>query len=350
MAAPAVLRRAIAADDTVASDLSQMLMVGFDGKSADDRSAKQLAMHIGEGRVGSVFFVKANVGTRRDVTNLVSLFIGNDARLLVAIDHEGGAVQRLLEPHGFTRLPRARKVAAELSEVEARQLYARAGSELAELGFNLNFAPVVDLHDPENPAIGHYGRSYSDNADIVAAYATACVDGFATAGVGCTLKHFPGAGRSHDDSHIDLPDVSSTWRTDELRPYQALIASGRAGMVMLGHLRLDRIESAPIPATLSANVVTSLLRNQLGFTGIAVTDDLDMAAVTGMASRREAIIQAIVAGNDLLMVRNAIVVDPDFPVDAIGWVEAAVNDGIVGREQIHRSAERVRAYKRALIG
>lgn len=339
----------MAAEDTVAADLSQMLMVGFDGTSAGSASARRLAGHIAKGRVGSVFFVKANVGSRNDVAGLVAAF-RQGAELLVGIDHEGGAVQRLVEKHGFAKLPRARTVASEMSAADARRLYAGAGADVAALGFNVNFAPVVDLHDADNPAIGHYGRSFSDDPEVIAAYATAFVDGFTGAGVGCTLKHFPGSGRSHDDSHVDLPDVSATWRPDELRPYQVLMANGRAPMVMVAHLRLDAVEPDPIPVSLSRSTVTGLLRNELGFTGIAITDDLDMAAITATSDRRRAVIRAIAAGNDLLMVRNVTREDPDFPANAIDWVRDAIADGTITPQQLRRSADRVRTYKRSLIG
>jgi beta-N-acetylhexosaminidase len=134
---------------------------------------------------------------------------------LIAIDHEGGSVQRLTERHGVSRLPAAQSVTASLSPDRARALYAQAGSEIARLGFTLNLAPVVDLHDPTNPAIGHFGRSFDDDPARVLAYARAFVDGFADAGVLCALKHFPGNGHILGDSHRGPADgftgQSGTW-------------------------------------------------------------------------------------------------------------------------------------------
>lgn len=344
---PSVSQTGSALQDRV----SELLLMGFSGTAPDSLSAKNLADHIGNGRVGGVVFVKDNVGTRDEVAGLVQLFgTAGRNRTIIAIDHEGGAVQRLTEAHGFTRLPAAWTVARTCAPADARALYARAGHELAALGFNLNLAPVVDLHDPDNPAIGRFGRAFSTDPAEVVAYAEAFIEGFASAGVRCALKHFPGEGKSHEDSHDDLPDISATWSKRDLEPFRALIARGQVTAVMSGHVRLAAVDPDPVPVTLSAKAITGLLRTTLGFDGLTLTDDLDMAAVSGVGDRRSAVIRALGAGNNLLMLRNRHRFDPELPNTVAAWVEDAIRKGDLSERLIADSAERVRRFRRTLAG
>ena len=333
--------------DRLAAAVGDMLFLGFYGFTAGALSARLLARQVRRGQVGGVFFVAQNVGSEADVKALLRLFRADGATPLLAIDHEGGIVQRLTEDHGFSRLPAARDVAAGMSTAEAQTLYARAGRDLAALGFNVNFGPVVDLDNPDSLAIGAFGRAYGTTPERISSYATAFVDGFASAGIICTAKHFPGHGHSTADSHHGVADISASWTEVELEPFAHLIASGRAQMVMTGHLRLDQIEPAGRPATVSAAVINGLLRDKLGHRGVVVTDDLDMDAVSHSMGRREAVIQAILAGNDLLMIKNLFGYDPLLPERVVGWVRQAIADGVLREEQVMQAAERVRAMRRA---
>jgi beta-N-acetylhexosaminidase len=342
--------------DHISSDLSEMLMLGFDGTTLASNSARILADHIAAGRVGGVFFVRPNVRSRDDVLELVRFFFSRaPSPLLMAIDHEGGAVQRLTERHGFTKLPSARAVAENLSPEEAKQLYAKAGGELSGVGFNVNLAPVVDLHDATNPAVGQYGRSFGSDSATVITYAEAFIDGFNGSGVLCALKHFPGQGLARSDSHSELPDITSTWTEQELAPYAQLIKNGRAELIMGAHLRLATVEKEPIPTTLSLAVTTGLLRGKLGFQGVVMTDDLDMVAVSSVMVRREAVIRAIAAGNDILMIKNATYFDPYLPYfdpylpqNVASWVRDAIDQGSLLEKNIAESADRIRRFKRGL--
>jgi beta-N-acetylhexosaminidase len=343
-------RRAFASGDsgTLAADVGEMLMLGFIGDTVRSASATTLAEHIAAGRVGSVVFRKMNVGTREQVAALVKSLSPAGARPLLAIDHEGGFVQRLVG-EGFTRLPPARQVAASSTAEAAKALYARAAAEVAAVGFNLNLAPVVDLHDSANPAIGHFDRAFDEDPARVTEYAAAFIDAFEAAGVHCALKHFPGEGHAHDDSHVDLPDITATWTVEDLEPYVSLIASGHARIVMGGHVRLGTLDRTLIPLTLSPAGAKGLLREQMGFTGVIMTDDLDMAAIHETYGRREAVIRAIAAGNDLLMVCNTDDFDPELPQHVVAWVEDAIAEGTLSATGIAASAARVRELKRSLL-
>jgi beta-N-acetylhexosaminidase len=333
-------------EDRVAEHLAEMLMLGFSGWTTWSRSAAILADHIDAGRVRGIVLVKENVGTEKELSELIQSFRSARSRPLIAIDHEGGAVQRLTDRHHCTPLPSARIVAQTLSPAQAQDLYAKAGAEIAALGFNLNLGPVVDLHDAANPAIGHHNRAFDADPAKVSDYARAFIDGFAQARVHCALKHFPGHGRSREDSHGGLPDITATWSETELEPYAALIANGRAQIVMGGHLRLATIEKDAVPTTLSPAVTTGLLRNKLGFRGVIVTDDLDMTPVKAIGDRRAAVIKAIAAGNDILMIRNAFFPDFDLPNAIVRWVCDAIDRGLLREDSLAESAERVRNLKR----
>jgi beta-N-acetylhexosaminidase len=294
-------------------------------------------------RAGGVFFVKENVGSLEDVRSLVRLFSAK-ATPLIAIDHEGGWVQRLTERHGVSRLPTAQKVADSLSPDRAQALYFQAGSEIARLGFTLNLAPVVDLHDPTNPAIGHFGRAFDADPVRVLAYARAFVDGFAEAGVLCALKHFPGNGHTLGDSHQGPAD-GSNWSERDLAPFAQLIAAGRARLIMAGHAQIPSLEPRPVPVSLSEPVIRGLLRQRLNFNGVAMTDDLDMQAVSSLMPRRDAVIKAVSAGNDLLMIRNVGDFDSELPHKVVAWVREAIAAGTLSRAQIAQAADRVRGLQ-----
>lgn len=179
------ISRKLRSNPSVVPDFGEMLMLGFAGTTPQARGPRLLASHVAAGRVGGVVFEKVNIGSRQDVAGLVRLFASAAPRpLLIAIDHEGGSVQRLTRKHGFTPIPPARKVAETLSTDEARGIYAKAGAELAEIGFNLNLGPVVDVDRPGNSMIGSFGRTFSSDPATVAAYAKAFVEGFASAGIG----------------------------------------------------------------------------------------------------------------------------------------------------------------------
>ena len=350
LGAPALaLARAIPGE--LEADVGAMLMLGFYGSTASSPTARALVRGIAEGRAGGAVFVRENVGSREDVEGLTRLFRSvSPTPPLIAIDHEGGAVQRLAQRQGFAILPSARFVAASGSADDARLLYARAARELADAGFNLNLAPVVDLQDAENPAIGHFGRAFDADPERVAAYAGAFVDGFASANVACALKHFPGYGRAEVDSHFALPDVTRGWSQSALTPYARLIAGGQAEVVMGGHMRLTTLDDAGVPSTLSASVMTGLLRRQLAFQGVALTDDIDMAALARTYPRREAFVRAVAAGNDLVMIRNATPPDPHLADNAVAWMREAIARGDVRREALAASAARVRALRESLRG
>jgi beta-N-acetylhexosaminidase len=204
------------------------------------------------------------------------------------------------------------------------------------------------LHAAGNPGIGHFGRSFSRDPVVVVSYAGAFIDAFAKAGVACVLKHFPGEGLATVDSHVSLPDITATWSEEELEPFAQLIASGRVQAVMTGNVRLTSVDPSGAPVTVSEPIINGLLRRKLGFAGIAMTDDLDMEALVPLFDRREAVIRALAAGNDMLMVLNTKNIDPTLPQHIVEWVDEAIDRGRLTRARVAEAADRVRRLRASL--
>jgi beta-N-acetylhexosaminidase len=159
---------------------------------------------------------------------------------------------------------------------------------------------------------------------------------------------FPGHGHSRGDSHYELPDITSSRSEVELQPYERLISDGKAKIIMGGHLRLASIEKEPVPTTLSNTVTHGLLRERLGFRGVIMTDSLDMDAVLGTLTRRDAVIRAVSAGNDILMIKNVGLFDPCLPQNVLAWVRDAIKEGVLRERDIADAAERVRKIKQEI--
>lgn len=332
--------------DPLAIAVSNILMLGFFGSKSSSFSAKLLARQVRHGQVNGVFFVGENIGNFDELTDLKMLFGSSKHDTLLAIDHEGGAVQRLSQRHGVAKLPHALRVgSSKLNFNQVKAIYAQAGAEFAKWGFNVNFGPVLDVHDPNNTVIGRYGRSFGGDAYNISLNAAAFVDGFGGHGIICVLKHFPGHGCSVGDSHFEPADISSTWSEGEIEPYKQLISLGRAPMIMSGHLRLDSIEPSGCPATLSRAMIQGLLRDRLGFDGVVVTDDLDMEAITRTHNRRRALIDALKAGNDLIMIKNLFGYDPLLPKRALYWIRQAIKNGELDESRVLEAGNRVSNLK-----
>ena len=233
----------------------------------------------------------------RTLTDNIRSRLGDDA--LVAVDQEGGRVQRLSSAHGFPDWPSAR----DYARLDAEQQIAQArsmGNAMHDAGIDLNFAPCVDVDvNPASPVIGALGRAFSDDPDVVAECARLVVRAHRSAGVACVLKHFPGHGSAAADSHDDLVDISTSWdRARELAPYRVLMDE-RVG-VMTGHLLAAAID-AHRPAALSRAVTSGLLREQMGFYGPVFTDALDMEGARARWSLEETLRLGVEAGADVLV-------------------------------------------------
>jgi beta-N-acetylhexosaminidase len=287
----------------------QMIVVGFQGDSAGDRSVTALRDEIAAGTLGGVMYLKSNISSLGGVEAMNDAFraASPDLPPFLTLDQEGGAVERLTEAVEFAELPTARTVAARNSPAEAGAIYARMAKKIADLGFTVNYGPVVDLDiNPNNPIIARFGRAFGRDAETVVSYAKVFIDAHHAAGLLTAIKHFPGHGSSRADSHEGYVDITDTWKEAELTPYRELIGGGYADFVMVGHLihRAYTQTTELLPASLSYEWITGVLRGQLGFTGVIISDDLEMGAIRDHYDLRETVVRAVNAGMDVLLFTN----------------------------------------------
>jgi beta-N-acetylhexosaminidase len=325
--------------------VGQRFMVGFEGQAASS-DVKALIREFG---VGHVVLFARNVAAPEQVAELVRE-LQSAARgashaqpLFVAVDQEGGRVARLKQP--WTVWPAARAVGRTGSADTAREMGRALAEELRACGIRYDFAPCVDVDtNPRNPVIGD--RSFSDDPDLVARLGAAMIEGLQQGGVAASAKHFPGHGDTEVDSHLELPSVDhSRSRLDEveLRPFRAAIAASVAS-VMTSHVLVREIDDAR-PATLSPAVITGLLRQELGYGGVVVTDDLEMQALAKHWRPAQIAVLGAQAGCDLFALSKS----HDAQVEAIEALVRACESGEIAFKEQEAAEGRVRALKERFL-
>ncbi len=286
---------------SLARACGQLISAGFDGTEAPD----YLLRWIADGEVGSVMLFRPNIASPAQVAALVGALrraAPPDAPLIVAVDQEGGLVQRLRTP--LTEWPDMLSVGSTGDPALTERVGRALGGELAALGIGWDFAPVLDVHtNPANPVIGN--RAFGTTPDAAATHALAFWRGLTSAGLVGSGKHFPGHGDTHADSHFTLPVVAhdeERLRAVELAPFAA---AARAGIdsIMTAHVIYPALDRN-WPATLSRRILTDLLRGELGFAGVIVSDDLGMKAVADRYPIDEIAVNSIAAGADHLLIRE----------------------------------------------
>ena len=330
--------------------IAQMLMIGFPGTGPGDPWPAKVTAMIASGRIGGVILFADNVRSPGQLRALAEAFAeaGGASPPFIAIDQEGGSIQRLTRQKGFHALPSARRIANK-PLCEAYALYLQTAAELASLHINVNFGPVVDLDiNPDNPAIGMKARSYNRNPDTVVAYAEEFILAHAAAGVLTAAKHFPGHGSAVRDPHLNIVDIRDTWLPEELTPFAELIADHVIPMIMVGHLIHPRFSDGDRPTSLSRRAITEELRGTLGFDGLVVTDDLGMDAITRRFSPEEAALMAIRAGADILIFANQPAEDPGALDRIVTTVAGAVAAGRLPISLVEASYDRIRAARTEL--
>ena len=329
--------------------IARLLVVGFRGFNVapDDWISSAIAV---DGIGGVILFDKdrveptRNIRSPRQVTRLISDLrsLAPDRELIVAIDQEGGVVTRLSPAHGF---PAVASEAAIGSKGDPAVMAWAEGlaATLVDVGVNLNLAPVVDLNiNPKNPAIGALARAFSADPTVVARDASLEVISHRARGVRTALKHFPGLGSATTNTDFGVADVTRTWSTKELTPYQSLLGQDLVEMVMAGNLVNGQFDPNA-PASLSSATVKDLLRGELGWDGVVITDDLQAGAITAAFGADDAITLAVEAGNDLLLFANQQVYDPDVVAKTLDLIEGLVIAGRIDQARIDRSYARAAA-------
>ncbi len=344
---------------TLREKIGQLLLVGFRGCAPAE--CDPIVRDLREHHVGSIILFdqemaggtidsgprRRNIESPAQVQALLAYLQAQSAiPLLVAIDQEGGRVNRLKPSYGFPESLSHEELGRLDHPAETYRHAAGIAQNLAGLGFNLNLAPVVDLDaNPDNPIIKGKGRSFAADPEAVARHAAEFVKAHRAHGVLTCAKHFPGHGSAAGDTHLGLVDVTATWQERELIPFQRLIAAGLCDVVMSAHI-INRRLDAERPATLSPAVQTGLLRGQLGFTGVITSDDLEMRAISSHYGLVESIPLAIEAGIDVLCFGNNLSYDPGIASKAAAILTGAVASGRIPETRIDESYQRVLALKR----
>ncbi|MCG2589546.1 glycoside hydrolase family 3 protein [Rhodohalobacter sulfatireducens] len=336
--------------------IGEMLMIGFKGYEVSDTS--HIVRDIEDYHLGGVVLFDYDVPTDRPVRNvespdqLVNLItqLNNltDRKLFIAVDQEGGRVARLKESRGFIPNVSAEYL-GEIDNVDSTRYYAETmADQLDELGFNINFAPVVDLNiNPDNPVIGRIERSFSADPDAVVKHASIFLNEFNEHNILGVLKHYPGHGSAWNDSHVGMADVTETWQESELEPYRDLIQTDNRFAIMTAHVLNENLD-AEWPATLSEEVQTNILRNQLGFEGVLFSDDMQMEAIRSFYGLETAITRAINAGVDVLVFGNNSVYWPDVVPQAVEIIKQKVESGEIPEDRIDTSYRRIMNAKNSL--
>ena len=325
----------------VVEQIGQLFMLGFDGTSVSPEWAELQARY----KPGGMILFARNLEHTAQIVELTNGLQAHSPHspLLIAIDQEGGRVSRL--PNGFTIFPPCGTVGACRSEELAYAAAAVTAAELRAVGINMNMAPVLDVHsNPENPIIGD--RAYGTEPDIVAELGVAAIRGFHGKGVIACGKHFPGHGDTSTDSHKELPVVKASAETlleRELPPFHHAIANGLAA-IMTAHVLYPALD-AQRPATLSPTILTGLLREQWGFDGVVVTDDLEMRAIAHHHGIGEAAVQAFLAGADVFLICK----DRERAVAAMDAVRKAVEQGTIPPDRLDTSVRRITQMKQRFL-
>ena len=323
-----------------ADKVGQLLMIGIHGKTLND-DAKFM---LNEYRVGGIILFDRNMESKDQVKSLITDInkTGKSAGLtplFIGIDQEGGAVARMEDQ--LIKVPPAEELGKEPIE-QVVSLAKQSGTELKDLGFNINFAPVADLGLT-------YGRSFSTNPDDVVRYASAVGKAYDEAGLWYSYKHFPGIGKTDVDLHADtsvVPVSKETLLNEDTKVFVNLIKQSKPNTyaIMVSHAMYPQID-ADHPSSLSKAIITDWLRKDMGYNGVVVTDDMDMGALAKHYTFGDMAVQSILAGSDILLVCH----EYEHMQEAYNGLMKAVKDGSISKERLDESVKRILLMKMSKI-
>lgn len=364
------LSHGIKAEQSLQNKIGEMLIVGFCDDTIHDENI--IVKNIKKYHIGGVILLPGyGVGDERNLRNIKNpdqlaalttalqfyakkYRLSHEGDLFIGIDQEGGFISWLSKDKDFVHEDISAKELGRINDIDKTYHYSKSlGAYLTSLGINLNFAPVVDLAVNPNNFIYKRERCFSDNPNIVYAQSSSFVQGMHASGIITTLKHFPGHGSSLSDTHNGIADVTKTWAEFELEPYKKFISDGYDDMIMTSHVinqKLDHSitrnklgEESPMPATFSKKMITDLLRNQLGFQGVIVTDDICMGAIADQYSLEDALKYSINAGIDMIILANH---HQDQTAEAVEIIEKLVDSGEISAQRIDDSYNRILSLKK----
>ena len=324
---------------TLEEKVGQLLVIGVEGTSFSSEMDNLIRNY----HVGGVIIMGRNVATTNEMLQLINGIKKanelNKIPLFLSVDEEGGRVSRM--PVGIPKLP----TSAQIGKLNDESVSYRAGTYLAgvlnEFGYNMNFAPVLDVNsNPRNPVIGN--RSFGSDPYQVAKLGISTMHGMMDNGIIPVVKHFPGHGDTVVDSHKALPKVETTLealRNVELVPFQKAIEEG-ADAVMVAHILFPALDP-DYPSSMSKAIITGLLRNEMKFEGVIITDDLTMGAIANDYTIPEAAVQSFIAGSDQLLV----VRDYEVQLNTLNAFIKAIETGEITEERLNESVKRILTLK-----
>ncbi|RIX53990.1 beta-N-acetylhexosaminidase [Paenibacillus nanensis] len=319
--------------------IGQLVIVGLDGYSMNDDTLQMIEQY----KVGGFILFKNNIDTAEQTVSLLNQLKEankkNAVPLWLSVDQEGGRVSRLSSM--FSNTPSAGEIGAADDLTYTRNIGRAIGNELHALGFNMDFAPVMDINsNPKNPVIGD--RSFGSTPEAVMKHGIETMYGINSQGVAAVIKHFPGHGDTSVDSHYDLPLVNKTRQEleqFELQPFIEAINQD-VDAIMVAHLLMMQIDDKQ-PASISSSVINGLLRDQLGYDGVVITDDMTMGALLNTNKIGDAAVRSILAGTDIVLVSH----QTELRLEVIHSLKAAVESNTLNEQRIDESLYRILRLK-----
>jgi len=321
---------------SIEEKIGQMFIVGIEGVEINEETKK----FIQEYRVGGIILYGKNITDSRqllDLINSIKEFNKKEGNLplFISIDEEGGRVSRM--PDEFRKFPSNLEIGKLRDAAFSYEIGKTIAEEISLFGINMNYGPVLDVNsNPKNPVIGD--RSFSHDTEVVKELGISTMKGLKDGGIIPVIKHFPGHGDTSVDSHLELPSVDKDLRELkelELIPFIGAISEG-ADAVMVAHILLRKIDSQ-YPATLSKQVIMDVLRDELGFEGVVITDDMTMGAIRNHYGIKDAVVKSIEAGSDIILIAH----DFEKKIEGIEAVKKAIEEGILSEERIDESLYRI---------
>lgn len=324
---------------TLEEKIGQLLIVGFDGISIDDNIKELIESY----KVGGFILFSRNIVDKNQTLKLLNDLKASNSKnnipLFLSIDEEGGIVSRLSKI--YNKLPEAVKLGQKNNKDLSFQYGELLGLRLKSLGFNLDFAPVLDINsNPKNPVIG--SRAFGSNADVVINNGIEVMKGINSTNVISAVKHFPGHGDTSVDSHIQLPLVEKSLEeleNLELLPFKKAIEED-VDMIMVAHILFSALD-LDYPSTMSYKIMTELLREKLGFNGVVISDDMTMGAIINNYTLEEGVIRFLESGGDIALICHG----KENPILVINKIKESIDNGIITLEELDEKVYRVLKLK-----
>lgn len=336
--------------------IGQMLIAGF--KGLEVKRDHPIVRDIIEYNISGVILYDedvtdpnkhwCNIQTPEQTRELInSLQDIGDNKLIISVDQEGGYVNRLKEKYGFPPCPPWSEIGSVNDIKKTKDFSENVAKTLIDTGFNLNFAPVVDVKTTGKSYVSKLERCFHSDPKTVAEHASIFISAHKERGVATTLKHFPGLGSASADTHEGFAEITDLWTEDELLPYKMLIARIDVDLILVGHC-VHRDIDPNWPASMSTKTVNSLLRNTLGFDGVVICDDPMMGAISKNYTFETAMEMIINAGVDLLCFGNNLVYNKDIVPKAVETIYHLVEIGKISADRIIQSFNRIHVLKSKL--